>query len=99
MEGEGLAQGRKRGEGGGGESRRGVESKREKMVHQKVLLGCMLAAMATVKAQDMGAPVQCTVAYTAAYMSTLNGECSVNQCTPNCQAKINAVRTSCSNQK
>ena len=60
---------------------------------QKVVLGCMLAGIAAVKAQDMGRSVDCTVAYTGAYMSTLNGECSLLGCTPNCQAKINAVRT------
>eukprot|EP01043_Picozoa_sp_COSAG02_P080271 COSAG02_NODE_18995_length_906_cov_1.140025_1_plen_239_part_01 len=32
-------------------------------------------------------------------MSTLNGECSQMACTPTCQAKIDAVRTSCANQK
>ena len=66
---------------------------------RKVVLGCMLAGIAAVKAQDMGRSVDCTVAYTGAYMSTLNGECSLLGCTPNCQDKINAVRTSCANQK
>lgn len=32
-------------------------------------------------------------------MSTLNGECSQMQCTPTCQAKIDAVRHACANIK
>ena len=48
---------------------------------------------------DMGQSVECTVAYTGAYMSTLSGACSQVACTPACQAKIDGVRTSCINQK
>jgi hypothetical protein len=63
----------------------------------KSIAAALLAALAT--AQDATKSVDCTVSYTGAYMSTLNGECSQMACTPSCQAKIDAVRSACANQK
>jgi hypothetical protein len=50
-------------------------------------------------ARDTPSTSDCTPLYTAAYMSTLNGECAQTACTPSCQAKINAVRSACADQK
>ena len=68
------------------------------MVQQRALVLGLMVGAGTL-AQDMGKSVDCTVSYTEAYMSTLNGECSLSGCTPNCQAKINAARNSCAHQK
>ena len=52
-------------------------------------------------ARDTPSTSDCTPLYTAVYMymSTLNGECAQTACTPSCQAKINAVRSACADQK
>jgi hypothetical protein len=62
----------------------------------RLLLGA--AAVATVGRAQMIRPGQCTVSYTGAYVSALNGECSQSTCTPSCQEKIDAVRTDCANE-
>ena len=67
------------------------------MLATSIAAALLLVALAT--AQDATKSVDCTVSYTGAYMSTLNGECSQMACTPSCQAKIDAVRSACANQK
>eukprot|EP01043_Picozoa_sp_COSAG02_P054344 COSAG02_NODE_6139_length_3774_cov_41.138136_3_plen_672_part_01 len=47
----------------------------------------------------LGDSDRCTAAYDDAYLSTLNGDCSQIACVPTCQARIDAVRTSCFNVK
>ena len=64
----------------------------------KSIAAALLAALAA--AQDPHSKsVECTVVYTTAYMSTLNGVCSQMACTPSCQQQIDAVRSACAEAK
>ena len=58
-----------------------------------LVLASLSMSAALVAAQESS--VDCAVAYTTAYMSALNGECSQRDCTPGCQQKIDAVRSTC----
>jgi hypothetical protein len=68
-----------------------------------LVLASLGMSAALVAAQDFSVDRDCTVAvqraYTSAYMSTLNGECSLRDCTPGCQQKIDAVRSACVDAK
>ena len=80
-----------------------------KMLGRGTVMGVALAQLAALAAaQSNPAPasgltgnagVACTIKYTAAYMSTLNGECSQLQCSYACQQKIDDVRNKCKGQK
>lgn len=79
------------------------------MLGRGTVMGVALAQLAALAAaQSNPAPasgltgnagVACTIKYTAAYMSTLNGECSQLQCSYACQQKIDDVRNKCKGQK
>ena len=67
-------------------------------------LACVVAFAATTHATDPNSghhqneAMNCTVAYTSAYMATLSGACSGPVCTTPCQAKLTAVDKACSHQ-
>jgi len=63
----------------------------------RLLCGACLAAAASSQAVPNGA---CQAAFTAAYMSSLQGDCQAYKgCTPACQRLIDAVGTACRDEK